>query len=411
MQGNNGIDNLIVDAEKRCHAVFEAIDGIALYNQEKLLRAFQKSRISSNHFSGSSGYGYDDLGREKLSEVFAEIFVAEAAVVSPLIVSGTHAINLAFSSVLRPGDTMLSVTGKPYDTLYEAILGDNNGSLKDYGINYKEIPLSDGDFDMAAVAEYLKNAKPKVVFIQRSGGYTGREAFSVGKIAEAITEIRKNAPNACVVVDNCYGEFAEKSEPCEAGADLVAGSLIKNPGGGLAPTGGYIAGKSEYVRQVEYRLTAPGIGCETGSYQSGYRLFFQGLFLAPHTVAQAMKGSALCGAALEAAGFRTFPSIEKAPSDIIRAVEFDTEEQLVAFCRQIQYESPIDSFATCEPWDMPGYRHQVIMAAGTFVQGSSIELSCDAPIKKPYIAYLQGGLTYEHIKIALKKSLNVLINS
>lgn len=399
--------DLIDTCEKNCAGIFKQIDDVALYNQNKVLNAFIKNKIALRHFSPTTGYGYDDTGRDTLNALFSDIFNTESAIVTPLIASGTHAISLMLHGILRPSDSMLSITGMPYDTLSETISGEGVGSLKDYNIGFKKIDLLDGVFNEKEILNEVSH-KPKLIFIQRSRGYSWRKSLSVDEIKNIIDKIRKIHPDAIIAVDNCYGEFCEKSEPTDAGADLIAGSLIKNPGGGLAPTGGYIAGKKNLIEQTGYRLTAPGIGCEVGSYAHGYREFYQGLFLAPHTTAQSLKGSVLFGAAFEKLGFETLPKPKDKCSDIIRSIKFNNENELILFCQAIQKSSPIDSFAVPYPWDMPGYSHKVIMAAGAFVQGASIELSADAPIKEPYIAYLQGGLTYEHVKIALSRVLNEL---
>ncbi|GHV01451.1 hypothetical protein FACS1894211_11240 [Clostridia bacterium] len=401
------IETEIKNAEMTLAPLFAAVERTALFNQEKTLNAFQKNRIAPRHFAGTTGYGYDDEGRAALSAVFRDVLNADAAIASPYIASGTHALYLALSGVLRSGDRFLSLTGKPYDTLEGIIGGEGIGSLRDFGIVFEQIDIlsEPGKLNLEAIEKTLKAKKYKLAYMQRSRGYAARRALSVGEIEEAARLVHAVSPETAVMVDNCYGEFTETREPTEAGADLIAGSLIKNPGGGLAPSGGYIAGRADLVRLAEYRLTAPGLGCEIGSLASGYKPYFQGLFMAPHTVAQAIKGSLLVGAVMKNRGFKTEPAIDRAPSDLIRSVSFDTAEQLIGFCRQIQYASPVDSFVTCEPWNMPGYADKVIMAAGTFNQGASLELSCDAPIRPPYTAYLQGGLTYEHVKIALKRSL------
>lgn len=402
----------IEQQEKKAAKIFRQIDETALFNQEKVLDAFKICRVEARHMLGSSGYGYDDAGKAALNAVFAQVFKTESAIVSPQIASGTHAIALSLYGVLRPKDTLLSVTGTPYDTLNETINGQGTGSLRDFQIGFKEIALTNGKFDKPKIFRTLeKDDTVKAVYIQRSRGYSWRPALSTGQIRQIIADIRKIRPGVCVMVDNCYGEFCSLEEPAEAGADIVIGSLIKNPGGGLAPCGGYIAGKSKYVDLIGYRLTAPGIGIETGSYVPGYRAFFQGLFMAPHITAQALKGSVLAGLCMEALGFETSPDTKKMPLDIIRAVKFNDESRLLAFCKSIQSNSPVDSFAAPEPWAMPGYSDKVVMAAGAFVQGSSIELSCDAPIRPPYIAYMQGGLTYGHVKIALDNVISSLQNS
>lgn len=398
------IEKLINECEQESEAQFKKIDEISLFNQEKVLKAFINNRVALRHFSGTTGYGYDDIGKETLANVFADVFKAEKAIVSPLIASGTHAISLVLFGLLRPNDTILSICGMPYDTLEPVLLGEGNGSLKDFGVNFAKIELKNDSFNVVKIKEALKQ-NPKVVFIQRSRGYNWRNAFSIIEIAQIIEFIRNNSNNAQIVVDNCYGEFVDKMEPLEVGADIIIGSLIKNPGGGLAPTGGYIAGKTDLIEKIGYRLTAPGVGLEIGSYNGGYQAFYQGFFMAPHVTAQAIKGSILFGAAYEKLGYETLPKAKDTCNDIIRSIKFNTESELVAFCQAIQATSPIDSFAVPYPWAMPGYSHEVIMAAGTFVQGASIELSADSPIVEPYIAYLQGGLTYEHVKIALKNCL------
>ena len=399
---------ILNECEKLAKEDFRIIEDVALYNQKKVLNAFQKNRVSSMHFQGTTGYGYDDVGREMLNKVFSDIMHCEASIVSPQIANGTHAITLALFGILRPNDMLLSITGKPYDTLDEVINGENNGSLKDFGIKYSQIELnSEGEFDYKAILNALSD-KPKAVFIQRSKGYEWRDALTMDKICNAVLTIKKQSPDTFIIVDNCYGEFVEKIEPTDAGADVVVGSLIKNPGGGIAPSGGYICGRKTAIDQISYRLTAPSLGTEVGSYESGYRLFFQGLFIAPSVVLNAIKGSILASYVFAKMGYKTMPEVGVMPADIIESVKFDTAEELIKFCQVIQTVSPIDSYVTPEPWDMPGYSHKVIMAAGTFVQGASIELTADGTIREPYVAYLQGGLTYEHYKIALLELLEKL---
>ncbi len=390
---------IIATAQKKLTNAFEEVDEIATYNQMKVLEAFQNNNVGQRHFAQTNGYGYDDIGRDTLCKLFAQIFGGEKAIVSPLIVSGTHALTLALYGVLRPGNEMLAITGSPYDTLKEVIVGEGIGSLKDFGIKYSQISLKDGKIDIQAVLNNI-NENTKLIFIGRSRGYEWRNALTVNDIAYAVKEIKKSYNDICIMVDNCYGEFIEKIEPTQVGADIIVGSLIKNPGGGIAPTGGYICGKSQYVDLIAGRFSSPSIGMEVGSYAYGYKDFYQGIFMAPHTVAQAVKGSMLVGQVYSDLGFETMPLSGETCGDIIRSIKFDTQEQLIDFCRAIQEASPIDSNVVPYPWDMPGYEHQVIMAAGTFVAGASIELSADSPIKAPYIAYLQGGLTYEHVKIA-----------
>ena len=398
-------EKLIAECEKELCGQFARLERIAYTNQCKVMEAFQKNRVALRHFVGTSGYGYGDEGRDTLGQLFADVFGAEAGLVSPSILSGTHALTVGLFGLLRAGDTLFSITGNPYDTLQEVISGKDNGSLADYGISFKKCELKDGDLDFDAVREGLKDASVKVVFIQRSRGYEWRDALSEEKIARACAFVRECGFRGCIFADNCYGEFVEETEPTQNGVDVCVGSLIKNAGGGIAPTGGYIVGKREYVDKIACRMTAPSVGAEVGSYAYGYQYFYEGLFLAPHVVVQALKGGLLIGACLQKLGFVTSPSVDVPPYDITRAIRFETKEQLIGFIQAVQEASPVDSFVTLEPWDMPGYREQVIMAAGTFVQGASIELSADAPVKEPYIAYFQGGLTYEHCKYALTKIL------
>lgn len=399
------IENLIRESEASLRDAFSVAEEIAYFNQCKVMEAFRKNKVALRHFVPSTGYGYGDEGRDALNALFADIFGAEAALVSPNIVSGTHALTIGLFGVLKAGDTMFSISGDPYDTLKEVIEGNGNGSLADYGIKFKKCDLIDGGFDKEAIAVGLKDKTVKVVFIQRSRGYEWRDALSEDKISDITAFVRTQGFNGCIFVDNCYGEFVEKTEPTQNGADIAVGSLIKNAGGGVAPTGGYIVGKKAYIDRVAGRLTAPSVGAEVGSYAFGYQYFYQGVFLAPHVVCQAVKGSLLIGACLEKLGYTTSPALNVPPYDITRAIRFNTAKELIGFIQAVQEASPVDSFVTLEPWDMPGYQEQVIMAAGTFVQGASIELSADAPIKEPYIAYFQGGLTYEHCRYALKKIL------
>jgi len=396
-------EKLIKQCEQKLKKQFEYFEEIALYNQEKVLSAFQKNRLALRHFTGTTGYGYGDEGRDTLNAIFADIFGAEKAICSPNIVSGTHAISLCLFGVLMPKDKALCITGTPYDTLNDVIYGENNGSLKDYGIEFTCVDLKDGKIDKQKMKEdVIINGAPKKVYMQRSRGYAWRDALSISDISEAVKFVNSLGFNGCFMLDNCYGEFLDKLEATNVGVNLMAGSMIKNPGGGIAPTGGYIVGSTKYVDLVQNKLTAPSIGGEVGSYANGYQYFFQGLFLAPHTVLQAVKCSLLFGAVLNEMGYETSPQIDVIPNDIIRAIKFNNEKDLISFIQTIQRNSPIDSFVDALPWEMPGYEDQVIMAAGCFVQGSSIELSADAPIKPPFIAYMQGGLTYEHAKIVLK---------
>ena len=392
---------------------FKIYDEIREYNQLKILNAFQEERLSDMHFTNSSGYGYDDIGRDTLDKVYARIFNTESALVRPHFVNGTHAIGCALMGNLKTGDTMVCITGAPYDTLHN-IIGisgkENIGSLKEYGVNYKQVDLKNGTFDTEKIIEVLKeDSTIKLVHIQRSTGYGWRKSFLVSEIGEIISKIKEIRSDVCVFVDNCYGELIDKIEPTDVGADLVAGSLIKNLGGGIAPTGGYVAGKAKYVEQAAYRLTTPGIGGECGSTFGVMRQLYQGLFLAPHIVMEALKGAVFCSRIMEIAGFEVLPKYNDKRSDIIQAIKFNDREKLIKFCKGIQKGSPIDSYVECEPWAMPGYNDEVIMAAGAFIQGSSIELSADAPIREPYIAYLQGGLTFDHAKIGILISLNNII--
>ena len=386
---------------------FRQIDEIAFINQKKVIEAFRKNKVSSNMFAGTTGYGYDDKGRDTLCQLYADVFGAEAGIVSPLLTCGTHTISTALFGLLRPGDYLLSITGDLYDTLEETLLGKDNGSLQDFGVKYDKIDLLGEDFDFAALQKRVKKLKPKVVFIQRSRGYSSRKALSVEQIGKACEFVKKISPKSFLVVDNCYGEFVEIDEPTNHGADVIVGSLIKNAGGGLASTGGYIVGCKRAIDLIAKRFTCPSLGMEVGSFEAGYRIYFQGLFMAPHVVAQAMKGALLIGKVMEEKGYKTLPSSQEKSSDIIKSIVIGNSEQLIKFVQTVQKFSPIDSFVTPLPWDMPGYDDQVIMAAGTFVGGASIEMSCDSPIRPPYIAYFQGALTYEHAK-AVAEELNNL---
>lgn len=403
---NESVQKLIGIAETKAKATFDEIESRALFNQKKVLDAYRNARISYYHFNPTSGYGYSDAGREKLSEVFAEVFGAESAIVSPNIVSGTHALTIAMFGLLKSGDLLLSATGSPYDTLQEVISGKDNGSPADYKINYDEIQLKDGGIDREALESYVREKKPTVVMLTRSRGYAWRDALTTADIEAAADIIKRNSPKSVVLVDNCYGEFVETREPTQCGADVIVGSLIKNAGGGLAPTGGYIAGKSDLIAKIGYRLTSPSIGNEVGSYAASYMPFFQGLFLAPIVTKNALKSAILASNVFTELGFEALPKPGKMPGDIICSIKFNAPEPMINFIQSIQYLSPVESYATPEPWDMPGYTDQVIMAAGTFVQGASIELSADGPVRAPYIAYLQGALTYEHGKLAISEFLS-----
>lgn len=400
-------EQFINGIESALHDDFKAIDEISLFNQKKVLKAFADNKIALRHFASTTGYGYGDEGREMLGKVYADVFKSQSAIVSPHILSGTHAISLVLFSLLRRGDTMLSITGAPYDTL-KGIISGQWGSLGDYGVNYAQSDLRGGEPDKEAIKDLIIKHKPKMAYLQRSRGYAARNPVSISQIKDICKFIKDIDENIIIFADNCYGEFTEKQEPTEVGVDIIAGSLIKNAGGGLAPNGGYIAGTEELIDKVYARFTTPSTRGEIGSYSGGYQYYYQGLFMAPHVTAQAIKGSCLIGAAMKAAGYKVIPEKRGDCYDMICSVEFNSEEELIAFCRAIQQASPIDSHVAPYPWDMPGYNDKVIMAAGCFVQGSSIELSCDAPIRKPYIAYVQGGLTYEHVKIASAYCLEAL---
>ena len=388
---------------------FAAIDETAEYNQMKVIRAMQKNRVSAECFNQSSGYGYNDLGRDTLEEVYASCFHAEAALVRPQITCGTHALALALMSNLRPGDELLSPVGKPYDTLEEVIgIRPSKGSLAEYGISYRQVDLlPDGSFDYDNIKKAI-NEKTKMVTIQRSKGYQTRPSFGVEQIGELISFIKGIKPSVIVMVDNCYGEFVERIEPMDVGSDMMVGALIKNPGGGLAPIGGYIVGTKECVENAAYRLTSPGLGKEVGASLGVMQSFFQGFFLAPMVVSGALKGAIFAANIYERLGFAVIPNGSEERHDIIQAIEFLCPEGLCAFCEGIQAAAPVDSYVTPEPWDMPGYDSQVIMAAGAFVQGSSIELSADGPLRPPYAAYFQGGLTWYHAKLGILMSLQKL---
>ncbi len=397
-------ENIIKQCEAALLESFAEIDELAQFNQDKVLDAFIEKRISQRHFMPTTGYGYGDDGRDTLSQLFAQIFKAQSGLVSPHLLSGTHAIGVCLFAVLRPGDVLLSITGRPYDTLTDIINKPGTGSLGDFGVTFEEVGLKGSDFDFVEIEKKIKALKPKMIFIQRSRGYSDRSSLSVAQIGEAAEFVKRYAPDCVVFVDNCYGEFTEKEEP-SIYADLCAGSLIKNPGGGIAPGGGYIVGKKDLVVLCENRLTTPSTGGEIGANPAGYLPYYQGVFLAPHVTAQSMKGVLLISQAMNLLGFEVVPQGLNRNKEVICAVKFGTKETLINFCRGIQAASPVDSHVTPYPWDMPGYADQVIMAAGCFVQGSSIELSCDAPIRPPYIAYIQGGLTYEHVKSALKRCI------
>ena len=395
--------------EKELKERFDAIDAVAEYNQLKVLAALQKNRVSAECFNQSSGYGYNDLGRDTLERVYADTFKGEDALVRPQITCGTHALALALMSNLRPGDEILSPVGKPYDTLEEVIgIRPSKGSLAEYGITYAQVDLlADGGFDYVNIKKAI-NKRTKLITIQRSKGYATRPTLSVDRIGELIAFVKGIKPDVICMVDNCYGEFVEEKEPLEVGADMIVGSLIKNPGGGLAPIGGYIAGKKECVENAAYRLTSPGLGKEVGASLGVIQSFYQGFFLAPTVVAGALKGAIFAANIYEKLGFKVVPNSTESRHDIIQAVEFGNRDAMIAFCEGIQAAAPVDSYVTPEPWAMPGYDSDVIMAAGAFVQGSSIELSADGPVKEPYAVYFQGGLTWNHAKFGILMSLQKL---
>jgi cystathionine beta-lyase family protein involved in aluminum resistance len=397
MNFDNKLINKANEAEKCCINAFSRFDEVARHNGEKVLSAFINNRVSENHLRGSNGYGYGDTGRDTLDKVYAECFGAEAALVRHNLINGTHAITTALFGVLRTGDTLVSVTGKPYDTLHNVISGDSGGSLKEYGISYDErIPTEATDC--------------KAVFIQRSRGYSLRKPLTVDDIGEIIKKVRKVNPTAVVIVDNCYGEFTEKTEPTSVGADLIVGSLIKNPGGGIAETGGYIAGRADLVELCAQRLTAPGIGSEAGCSLNQNRSMYLGLFYAPEVTANALKTSSFASCLFKLLGYECFPSYDEYRTDIILAINLSNEREVISFCEGIQKGSPIDSFVTPQPWEMPGYQHKVIMAAGAFTSGASIELSADAPIREPYTVFLQGGLTFPTGRAGVLTATQNLLN-
>lgn len=403
---------LVEDVEKLISEAHKEIDEVIEYNQFKVLQSFRKHKVSDSHFIPTTGYGYDDIGRDTLEEIFADVLGGEAGLVRPQIISGTHAISTALFGVLRPGDELLYITGKPYDTLEEivGIRGESgNGSLKDFGIGYESIELVNNErINYEKVANKM-TSNTKVIGIQRSKGYGTRPSYTIEQIKEMIDFVKEIDPNVIVFVDNCYGEFVEKLEPCHVGADLMAGSLIKNPGGGLAKTGGYIVGRKDLVDKCGYRLTSPGIGREAGASLYALQDMYHGFFMAPHITGQALKGALFTAAFLEKLGMNTNPSWDTVRTDLIQSVQFDDKEKMIAFCQAIQAASPINAHFTPTANYMPGYEDDVIMAAGTFIQGASIELTADGPIRAPYVAYVQGGLTYAHVKIAICSAVNSLI--
>ncbi|MED4038662.1 methionine gamma-lyase family protein [Niallia taxi] len=402
---------LVGEVEEQVKEVHKRIDERIDENQFRVLKSFQNNKVSESHFIPTTGYGYDDLGRDTLERIYAEVFGGEAGLVRPQIISGTHAISIALFGVLRPGDELLYITGKPYDTLEEivGIRGNGTGSLKEFGISYNSVALKeDGRPDFEKIASSIKS-NTKMIGIQRSKGYATRPSFTIAEIKEMIDFVKELKSDVVVFVDNCYGEFVEDLEPCHVGADLMAGSLIKNPGGGIAKTGGYIVGKEKYVEACSYRMTSPGIGAEAGASLYSLQEMYQGFFLAPHVVGQSLKGAVFTAAMLEKLGMNSSPKWNVPRTDLIQSVQFDDKEKMVAFCQAVQYASPVNSHVTPYPNYMPGYEDDVIMAAGTFIQGASIELTADGPIRPPYVAYVQGGLTYSHVKIAVCMAVDRLL--
>ena len=411
LQINERVLKLGEQAQRELTEQFARIDAVAQENTQRVLGAFQEYRVADGYFAGTTGYGYDDLGRDKLDEIYAELFGTEAALVRIQFVNGTHAITCALFGALKAGDVLVSAVGAPYDTLLGTIgvVDKGHGSLKDYGVEYRQVDLVDDKPDLEGMAKAAADPRVKVVLIQRSKGYSTRASLSVAEIGEMCKVIKSANPNVSIIVDNCYGEFVETLEPTHVGADLVVGSLIKNPGGGLAPTGGYIAGRRDLVEGAAMRLTTPGIGGECGCTLGQNRLLYQGLFLAPHTVAQAVKTAVFAAKVMELLGYETEPHSSAVRHDIIQMIHMREPEALKKFCKGIQFGAPVDSYVTPEPWDMPGYDCQVIMAAGAFVQGASIELSADAPMREPYTVYLQGGLTFESGRLGVLLAVQELL--
>lgn len=416
LSASYGIEESILEmareVEQSIRGEFSKIEEICEFNQYKVLSAMQRSKLSDTHFSWATGYGYGDIGRSKTEEIYSYVFNTEDAIVRPNIVNGTHALSLCLFGTLRPGDEMLSCTGKPYDTL-EGVIGikETRGSLSELGVTYKQVDLlEDGNSDLEAIKAGIKE-NTRMAYIQRSKGYSWRKSLSIEDIRVICEAVRSVKQDIVIMVDNCYGEFLEKLEPTDVGADIMAGSLIKNPGGGLALTGGYIVGKKDLVEDISYRLTCPGIGKECGLTFGTTRTVLQGLFLAPHVVSQAIKGAIFCAKLFENLGYEVLPKPGEQRSDIIQSVMLKDENEVVSFCKGIQSAAPVDSFVSPEPWDMPGYDSKVIMAAGAFIQGSSIELSADAPIKPPYAVYFQGGLTYEHSKLGAMMACSSMLKS
>lgn len=403
------MEELIEKVENEIKDIFKKREEICEYNEKKVLTAFISNHISEAHLNGTTGYGYGDIGRDAIENIYAEIFKAEDALVRTQLISGTHTISTTLFGILRPGDTVISINGKPYDTLDEVIgIRENPSSLKAFGVKYDQVELKNGKFDLQGIEKKISEEKPKLVMIQRSRGYEYRDAFIIDEIEEAISAVKKASPNTIVMVDNCYGEFTEKKEPIEVGADVAVGSLIKNIGGGIAKTGGYIVGKKEIVDLISDRYSAPGLGKEGGATFQNNRDVLQGLYMAPHIVTEALKTAIFAARLLEQLGYEVSPKFDAKRSDIVQMIKFNDPDKLIKYCQGIQAMSPIDSNVVPEPWDMPGYDSKVIMAAGAFVSGSSIEMSCDGPLRAPYVAYMQGGLTYGYGKLAVINAVKKL---
>ena len=401
------MEELIKKIEHDIKDIFYKLDEIELFNTTKVLNAFKKYQINESHLNGTTGYGYGDIGREAIENIYADIFKAEDALVRTQFISGTHTISTTLFGILRPGDIVLSINGKPYDTLDEVIgIRDNPSSLKAFGITYKQIDLKNEEFDLDKIKEFLETEKVKLVIVQRSRGYAYRKAFTIEELQKAFETVKKASPETIIMVDNCYGEFTDTREPIEVGADIAVGSLIKNIGGGIAPTGGYIVGKKNLIELISDRYSAPGLGKEGGATFDMNRKVLQGIFMAPHTVNQSLKTVIFAAKILEERGYEVSPKFDEKRSDIVQMINFRDPQKLIKFCQGIQAMSPIDSHVVPEPWNMPGYEDKVIMASGSFTSGSSIEISCDGPIREPYTAFLQGGLTYASGKIAILNAIN-----
>lgn len=409
---NNKAIDFVAKCEKKCENEFSKIEQVEYENQLKVLNAFNKSGLSERHFIGSFGYGHGDIGKEITNEIFADIFKTETAFASPMLACGTATISHTLLGILRPNDLMLCVSGTPYDTLKDVLFGTDIdiGSLKDYNINYEQIDLVDNDFNYDKIIKYLQSNKVKMLYVQRSRGYEWRNAITIQQMEKLFSKVRKIAPEVIIVVDNCYGEFVENREPSDVGADIVMGSMIKNIGGGIAPTGGYVAGKKDLINKIACHVFSPALGLDTGSYSEGYKLILQGLFVAPHVVAQAKKVARLTAECATKLGYNVIPNKNQPMSDIVCCIKFNNPDILIQFCKNIQKASPVESGSVLEPSEMSGYEDKIIMASGSFNQGSSIELSCDAPIREPYVAYLQGSLSYMHGKIALTYAIQNTFN-